>query len=54
MKEPQLPKVNGQPFALNPPETYASPYLVMQHGTDLALIRCPGFKELVLDFGYPR
>jgi hypothetical protein len=54
VKEPQLPKVNGQPFALNPPETYASPYLVMQHGTDLALIRCPGFKELVLDFGYPR
>ncbi|MCX7006520.1 MAG: hypothetical protein NTY53_04605 [Kiritimatiellaeota bacterium] len=54
VKEPRLPEVNGQPFALNPPETYASPYLVMQHGTDVARIQFPGFKDLVLDFGYPR
>ncbi len=42
VKVPRGPQVNGEPFALNPPETYASPYLTMHHGTDTARISFPG------------
>jgi len=52
VKEPRLPQVNGKPFALNPPETYASPYLTMKHGTDTARIKFPGYDDVVLDFSY--
>ncbi|MCX6910552.1 MAG: hypothetical protein NTY01_21260 [Verrucomicrobia bacterium] len=52
VKEPRVPQVNGETFPLNPPETYSSPYLTMKHGTDIARIRFPGFKERVLDFHY--
>ncbi len=52
VKEPRLPQVNAEPFALNPPETYSSPYLTMKHGSDTARISFPGFKDLVLDFRY--
>jgi hypothetical protein len=52
VKEPRVPEVNGAPFALNPPETYASPYLTMKHGTDIARIQFPGYDDLMLDFRY--
>jgi hypothetical protein len=52
VREPRLPEVNGAPFPLNPPETYASPYLTMKHGTDIARIQFPGYDDLMLDFRY--
>lgn len=52
VKAPRLPEVNGMPLELNPPETYASPYLEMKHGTDLARIRFAGYEDLMLDFRY--
>jgi hypothetical protein len=52
VKERRLPEINGQIFAINPPETYCSPYLVMQHGSDTARVSYPGFPDLILDFRY--
>ena len=49
-----LPRINGRAIDLNPARTYDSPYLVMEHGSDLAIVRHPKHKDLALDFGYDR
>jgi hypothetical protein len=47
-----LPKKNGATISLNPARTYNSPYLTMEHGSDLATIMYPGQPNLVLDFNF--
>ena len=47
----QLPQINGTPVNLNPPKTYDSPFLSMEHGSNKAVIHYPGYKDEVLDFG---
>ena len=49
-KSVNMPQVNGKAVELNPPDTYNSPYLKMQHGADVATISYPGYDDLVLDF----
>lgn len=49
-KGAQLPRINGTPVNLNPAKTFDSPYLSMVHGSSEAVIRYPGFKEVVLNF----
>lgn len=46
----KLPRINGSALNLNPPMTYASPYLSMFHGSARAVITYPGYQELVLHF----
>ncbi len=46
----QLPKINGTTVNLNPAMTYDSQYLSMEHGQSKAVISCPGFEEVVLEF----
>jgi hypothetical protein len=48
-----LPKINGTTVKLNPSKTYDSPYLSMDHGSNKAVIHCPGYKDEMLDFGSP-
>jgi hypothetical protein len=50
-KGAQLPKINGTTVNLNPPKTYDSPFLSMEHGKSKAVIHLPGYKDEVLDFG---
>ena len=45
-----LPKINGTPVNLNPKKTYDSPFLSMEHGSNKAVIKYPGYKDEVLDF----
>jgi len=47
----QLPRINGDTVNLNPPNTFDSPYLSMEHGTFKAVIRYPGYEDAALDFG---
>lgn len=49
-KGTQPPRINGTEVNLNPPRTFDSPFLSMEHGSSKAVIRYPGHKELVLDF----
>lgn len=46
----ELPKINGQPVNLNPAKTYDSPFLSMEHGSSMAVIRHPGYEKLIVDF----
>jgi len=46
----QLPKINGTTVNLNPPKTYDSPYLSMEHGANKAVIKYPGYDALVLEY----
>lgn len=50
----ELPHINGKPVQLNPPQTYKNPWLVMDHGSDIAKITYPGYKDLTLDFTPPK
>ena len=50
----KIPTVNGKTFNLNPPRTYNSPYLSMDHGSDIATISYPGHDDLKLDFSYDK
>jgi len=49
-KGAQLPKINGTTVNLNPPKTYDSPFLSMKHGENKAVIKCPGYDDVVLEF----
>ncbi len=49
-KGAQLPKINGTEVNLNPAKTYDSPFLAMEHGSNKAVISCPGYEDLVLEF----
>jgi hypothetical protein len=49
-KGAQLPKINGTTLNLNPPKTYDSPYLSMMHGSSKAVIKHPGYRDVVLEF----
>ena len=49
-KGAQLPKINGTTLNLNPPKTYDSPYLSMMHGSSRAVIKHPGYRDVVLEF----
>jgi hypothetical protein len=49
-KGAQLPKINGTALNLNPPKTYDSPYLSMMHGSSKAVIKHPGYRDVVLEF----
>lgn len=49
-KFPQLPKINVKTLNLNPKKTYDSPFLSMEHGSDKAVIRCPGHDDVILEF----
>ena len=49
-KGAQLPKINGTRLNLNPPKTYDSPYLSMMHGSSKAVIKHPGYRDVVLEF----
>ena len=51
-KGTQLPKINGTTVNLNPPKTYDSPYLSMEHGSNKAVIKYPGYDDVVLEFYY--
>jgi len=53
-KSKTVPRINGHAVDLNPPRTYDSPYLTMQHGSDVATIRHPKHKDLVLNFDHRR
>lgn len=44
------PRINGTEVNLNPPKTFDSPFLSMEHGTSKAVITYPGQKDVVLDF----
>jgi hypothetical protein len=46
----QLPKINGTAVNLNPAKTYDSPYLSMMHGSNKAVIKYPGYEDVVLEF----
>jgi hypothetical protein len=46
----QLPKINDTTVNLNPAKTYDSPYLSMKHGESKAVIKCPGYDDVVLEF----
>ena len=35
---------------MNPAKTYDSPFLSMEHGSNKAVIKYPGYKDEVLDF----
>jgi hypothetical protein len=52
VREKRMPESNGKPFNLNPRDTYSSPYLTMVHGSDVAIIKYPGYPDLRLDFSY--
>jgi len=45
-----LPKINGTKVNLNPTNTYDYPYLKMKHGSGVATVSYPGYKDLVLKF----
>ena len=49
-KGAQLPKINGATVNLNPPKTYDSPYLSMEHGSNKAVIKYPSYDDVVLEF----
>jgi hypothetical protein len=49
-KGAQLPQLNGVTVNLNPPKTYDTPYLSMEHGSTVATIRYRGHEDRVLDF----
>lgn len=49
-KGAQLPKINGTTLNVNPPKTYDSPYLSMMHGSSKAVIKHPGYRDVVLEF----
>lgn len=49
-KGAQLPKINGTPVNLNPEKTYESPFLCMEHGSNRAVIKYPGYDDVVLEF----
>jgi hypothetical protein len=42
--------VNGEPLDLNPPATYASPFLSSLHGSDVVELSHPHHAALRLDF----
>jgi hypothetical protein len=44
-----LPTINGKPINLNPEMTYDFPNLKMKHGSNKAVIKYPGFEDLMLD-----
>jgi hypothetical protein len=46
----QLPKINGETGNLNPTKTYDSPFLSMKHGSNKAVIKYPGYDDVVLEF----
>jgi hypothetical protein len=45
-----MPKINGATVNLNPSKTYDSPYLSMEHGSNKAVIKYPGYDGVVLVF----
>lgn len=45
-----IPHVNGKELNLNPEYTFHSPFLKMKHGTNKAVISCPGHEDVVLEF----
>lgn len=47
---PSFPKINGKTVNLNPAKTYNSPFLSMEHGSDKAMIKHPGYEDVVLEF----
>ncbi len=50
---PRLALVNGEPLDLDPPATYASPYLFGLHESSAVELRHPRFPTLRLDFSDP-
>jgi hypothetical protein len=42
----QPPRINGTEVNLNPPKTFDSPFLSMEHGSSKAVITCPGYQNL--------
>jgi hypothetical protein len=46
----KLPRINGAAVNLNPPKTFDSPFLSMEHGSFKAVIRYPGYKDVTLEF----
>lgn len=53
-KGAQPPKINGTTVNLNPTKTYDSPYLSVEHGQSKAVISCPSFEDVVLEFSNPK
>jgi hypothetical protein len=49
-KGAQLPKINSATVNLNPPKTYDSPYLSMEHGSNKAVIKYTGYNDVALEF----
>lgn len=47
------PRINGVTENLNPPKTYDSPYLNMDHGEEIATFSYGAYDDLVLDFSVP-
>ena len=45
-----MPNINGAPVNLDPPKTYDSPYLSMEHEANRAAIKYPGYDDVVLEF----
>ena len=45
-----MPNINGTAVNLDPPKTYDSPYLSMEHGSNKAVIKYPGYNDVVLEF----
>jgi hypothetical protein len=46
----QPTRINGVAINLNPPKTYDTPYLSMEHSNFRAVISYPGYEDLILDF----
>ena len=45
-----MPNISGSPVNLNPPKAYDSPYLSMEHGSNKAVIKYPGYDDVTLEF----
>jgi len=45
-----MPNINGATVNLDPPKTYDSPYLSMEHGSNKAVIKYPGYDDVALEF----
>ncbi len=49
-KGARLPKINGTNVYLSPAKTHDSPYLSIEHGLNQAVIKYPGYDDVVLEF----
>ena len=45
-----MPNINGATVNLDLPKTYDSPYLSMEHGSNKAVIKYPGYDDVALEF----